>query len=140
MAGIGLPIYTQSWLRTFQDWSARLTEVLHFVTSHREYTQNETHTGETWINGQPILRKVVNFGALPNATTKVIPHGIQYHKIIKIAGYAISGTFTFPLPFASSTAANAIGAYVDKGDLVVFCGVDRTDFTESYFVIEYVKE
>lgn len=33
-------------------------------------------TGATWINGKPIYRKVVEFGYLPNAGSKSIPHGI----------------------------------------------------------------
>jgi hypothetical protein len=34
------------------------------------YSTSEVATGETWIDGKPIYRKIIDCGALPNATTK----------------------------------------------------------------------
>ena len=40
------------------------------------YSTAETWTGGYWIDGKKIYRKVVDCGALPNAATKNVPHGI----------------------------------------------------------------
>ena len=50
---------------------------MHAVTSNAvadslSYSTNEVKTGGKWIDGKPIYRKVVDFGALPNASEKTV--------------------------------------------------------------------
>ena len=44
------------------------------------YSTTETVVGE--YNGKPLYRKIVNFGALPNNTTKEVTHNIPNINII----------------------------------------------------------
>ena len=38
---------------------------------------SEVNTGFTWVDGSPIYKKTVNFGVLPNNTSKQVAHNIQ---------------------------------------------------------------
>ena len=49
-----------------------------------KYSTDEQIVGE-WIDGKPLYQKTVNFGALPNNTTKIVAHGIS--NIDKIISY-----------------------------------------------------
>ena len=40
------------------------------------YSTDETLTTERWIDGKPIYKKTVDFGALPNNTSKTVAHNI----------------------------------------------------------------
>ena len=44
----------------------------------------EVLTAERWIDGKPIYRKVIDFGALPDTTTKSVLHGIENTDYIQI--------------------------------------------------------
>lgn len=142
-AGIGLPIYKSSPMRTLQDWAARLSEIIRFVVYHKQNIESETLTGETWIRGQQIFRKVISVGPLPNNTSKSIPHGILYRNILKINGFGYSPTagITIPLNIPSPSAlANALETYVNGANIVIFTGADYSSYTESYVTLEYTKE
>jgi len=58
------------------------TKVTSLQTSVNNAKQNltfsttEKATGDKWIDGKPIYTKTMYFGALPNATTKTLAHGI----------------------------------------------------------------
>ena len=43
----------------------------------KEVYSTEEQVVGTWIDGKPIYRKVIDFGALPNSTLKQVPHGIS---------------------------------------------------------------
>ena len=40
------------------------------------FRTNETLTNQTWIDGKPIYRKVVDLGVMPNTAVGSIPHGV----------------------------------------------------------------
>lgn len=111
------------------------------------YSTTETRIG-TWIDGSPLYRKVVNFGALPNAAQKKVVHGISNLKYVVFA-YACSGrtnsgtpvTHTwFPINHARpDSAANSIGLWIEDTDITIQTGIDRTTSTETYVIIIYTK-
>lgn len=105
------------------------------------YSTTETICG-TWIDGKPIYRKVIDMGALPNATAKDVQHNISnIDNIVHIYGWAYrsSDNFRIPLPFTSpDVSANALlgvlGNYVR-----ITTGTDRSSFAVSYAILEYTK-
>ena len=101
------------------------------------YSTTETVVGE--YNGKPLYRKVVNFGALPNNTTKGILHGVSNLNIItNITGSAWdSSGLTIPLPAAGLTAPVII--YSDKTKIYITATNDRSSMTNSNVTIEYTK-
>jgi len=106
---------------------------------YSDYSATEKLTGEKWIDGKPLYRKVINIGAMPNASSKSVAHGASIDTCIHIYGFAVTGAVRVPLPFVSSssiTAAMAIN--LNSGNIDITAGTDRTAFT-GYVIIEYTK-
>jgi hypothetical protein len=106
------------------------------------YSTDEIVIG-TWL-GKPLYRKVYSAGTLPNATTKNIPSGLIPSDvfIVKMEGIAKVETRNvyIPLPFVTTTELNCISlTFQTDGNIRIQTGVDRTEFNESYVVLEYTK-
>jgi hypothetical protein len=119
---------------------------------------NEFVTGEQWfpnpVNadpslfsiGRPIYRTVINFGALPNTGSKSVAHNITCYtqtSFTRIYGCATKPTTAFsyiPLPFASPVLAENIKIEVDATNVVITTGSDRTAYTTSYVILEYLQQ
>lgn len=107
------------------------------------YSLTEQATGFTWVDGNTIYKKTIDFGALPNTSTKVVAHGItNLGWLIFLAGMGkreTDGTF-FPIPFASEQGtANAIGVTADSTNIGLATGFDRSNITQSYITLYYTK-
>ena len=106
------------------------------------YSTTETKTNKVWIDGKPIYRKVVDFGVLPNNTTKSVPHGITgYNSFVSISGFSrvADGSVYIPLPYASYTDNNrSVG--IQGADITITTDFDRTGYTKTYIILEYTKE
>ena len=110
-----------------------------YVDNSNSYSTDEKKTGEKWIDGKPIYRKVVDFGALPNATTKMVAHDVSnIGDITHIYGVAYSSDKkTIPLPYASGVP---IILYAYQDDVAVEISSNAyVDFTSSKITIEYTK-
>jgi len=95
----------------------------------------------TWIDGKPIYQKTIDFGGLPNNTTKTVNHGVDNLKrIIDIFGYCYSGTdgWTISLirpgfgAYDIAVAANSTVFYVQTVS-------DLSNYSECYVTIQYTK-
>lgn len=92
-----------------------------------------------------VYRKVINFGALPNAGTKSVPHTITVTPattFTRIYGAASDTTNLayIPIPYASPTLANNIEVSVSSTNITVTTGSNRSTYTTSYFVLEYLQQ
>jgi hypothetical protein len=82
---------------------------------------------------------------LPNAGAHPIPHGIVLDastRVTRIYGAATdpAALRLIPLPFATPTALNEnIELAVVGATVVVTTGINRTNFTDCYIVIEYIR-
>ena len=104
------------------------------------YASEEKLTGDTWVDGKPVYRKVFNHGGLPNATSKSIAHGIgSISSVVSLRGYATNGTNFFPLPYVQITANLCVAIYVSGANIGIDTGVDRTAYNAGYIIIEYTK-
>ena len=96
--------------------------------------------------GRQIFRTVINFGVLPNTTTKSYPHNIQITNsttFTRIYGTASNPlTFSYiPIPYASTTSvANNIQISVDSVNVNITTGANQSAYTTTYVILEYVKE
>lgn len=95
------------------------------------------------------FRMVVNFGALPNTTTKSVAHGIEEvsekFSVVRLYGASTAGTnpgtMSFiPLPYASPTLTDCIELYADATQVTVRTGADWSAYHTTYIVIEVLKE
>ena len=70
------------------------------------YSTTEVKTNKVWIDGKPIYRKVINFGALPNTDIKQVEHNISnIGQVTMITPVAFNGTTNYdmiPYSFGNS--------------------------------------
>ena len=111
-------------------------------SNKQHYSTSEQVIG-TWIDGKTLYRKVVNFGALPNATTTTVAHGISNLGVVTdIKGIATNSATgkRFPLPYSSTTLVdNNIDFSCNNTDITITTGVDRTGLDICYVILEYTK-
>jgi hypothetical protein len=91
-----------------------------------------------------VFRKVINFGALPNATTTSVAHGIVCTSLVtftRIYGCASDPTTSFiPLPYASCTnVAHNVELNADGTNVNITTGTNRSAYTTTYVILEYLK-
>lgn len=92
-------------------------------------SETEYDTGKLWIDGRPIFGVVVDFGALPNATEKRVASGVPIGATVLTLQYNIKDAFDAEVYHDDATQ-----------EVVVTTTVDRSLYTETYIVLEYIKE
>lgn len=100
------------------------------------FSTSGQQTGQFWVDGKPIYRKVIDFGALPLTTTKNVAHGLTgVAEIVSLSGIAIDDATTFAsaLPLPSEVTALTI----DTTNVSVTTASDLTAYDQAYVVVEY---
>jgi len=92
-----------------------------------------------------ILRKVVDFGALPNAGPKSVPHGIIFDANFTLIQLFASATdpinlIALPIPYASSNAPDGISLFMNSTNINIITQSNRSSYTRCFVVIEYLQE
>ena len=116
--------------------------VINTLNEERSYSTEEVNTGKKWIDGKPIYRKVVNYGALPNATSKAVAHNItNIDYVVSMQGVAsIPAGNKIPLPYVDTTTfSNGVQMYTTSNDVVLQTQANRSNYTNTYVTIEYTK-
>lgn len=104
-----------------------------------------TADASTAAQYRAVYRKVINFGALPNTAAKTVAHGItcsaktSFTRIYGVANDQVALSY-LPLPFASPTLANNISLEVDAANVTITTGSNRTAYTLTYVVLEYLQQ
>lgn len=109
-----------------------------------DYSLAERKIG-TWIDGKPLYRKTINFGALPNTTNKTVntylPSTIQIRRIDGIARKP-DNSVAFDLPKISSSSEGIIdiSVWVSYGYFLIEIKTnsDRSDYNAEV-TLEYTK-
>jgi len=119
-----------------------------------QYSTTELVTGQKWfIPGDPnqyrfTYRKVIDFGALPNAATKSVAHGITttnttiFTRIFATATDPAASTVNqaIPIPYVDpNTLANGIEINVDATNVNITTAANYTAYTTTYVVLEYIQ-
>lgn len=107
------------------------------------YSTSEVDTGAKWVDGSAIYKKTVNFGALPNNTTKAVAHGvtnlsyiIKYEALTKRTSDGIIQV----MPRANVTSiANQSTLEFSATNISVQSVVDLSSYNVTYVTIYYVK-
>ena len=113
------------------------------ITRNSTYSTEEQAVG-TWIDGKTIYRKVINFGALPNATKKEVQHNISnISNFTKIEGIAIRNdgtkfTQSLPLVYKNAEMFYNTSLAVDNTKIEIQTDGDRSIFN-GYVTLEYTK-
>jgi hypothetical protein len=90
-----------------------------------------------------VLRIVIDFGALPNTGTKSMPHNITINSattFTRIYGTASDTTNLeyIPLPYSSASGTSNIELFVDSTNVNIITASNRSTFTTTYIVLEYI--
>lgn len=110
------------------------------------YSTEETNTGKTWIDGQPIYRKVVvvELNTKPNSTYN-IPTGINGVNYVNIVGGVMEmGNYSFSIYYSNNEDIKYnIACYYNKSENAIVCnfGENRLNsvIKKITFIIEYTK-
>lgn len=105
------------------------------------YSTTEQSTGFTWIDGKTIYKKTVNFGALPNNTSKTVNHGISnLGAVINIEGIATDGSRYIMLPLVYRSTDTVYDTECSVTSTAINCNNsgDRSGYS-AYVTIYYTK-
>jgi hypothetical protein len=145
-----------------QDWGESrvfLVEQLREMTNGinaRElaiYVNDEELTGGQFVRGaasppqfRNIFRKVIDFGALPNATAKSIQHFITFSAntlVIKHHAWANdpASNLAIPIPYVNvANPADGVQLDVDGTNVTITTTSDYSNYTSTFVVLEYIQE
>lgn len=110
------------------------------------YSTNEVLTSERWTNGKPIYKKTIDFGALPNNTTKNVAHGITNADVMWLdrgsSMVYVTGTPTtaYGLEFGTNTDidVHAWSTDINNTSVRMHTYTNRTTFS-AYMTVKYTK-
>jgi hypothetical protein len=90
------------------------------------------------------FRFFMYFGALPNSTTKSVPHGLSttyMTSATRIYGASTNSTIPgfIPIPYASASNNN-IELYIDGTNINIATNSNWSAYTNTYVVFEYLKQ
>ena len=104
------------------------------------YSTTEHVTGEQWLSGETVYRKVINFGALPNTATKNVAHGITgLDTVISLEGVARNTIIGNYLPLSYPTGTARVELLIQGSDIRVVTDSNFSDWTETYVIMKYTK-
>ena len=103
-------------------------------------------SGISTVAYRDVFRVVVDFGALPNAGVKTVPHniainaGITFTHIYGAASDPVGFNY-IPIPYSSNAAATAqVQIDVDATNVIIDTGtINRSNFTLTLIVLEFMK-
>ena len=129
-------------------WPGYMHERVHFmggVSGFGGYSTDETPTGEAWIDGSPIYRKVLEFTSITNGGNNdvAINAGGVIGTIIRFwgLGYNTAGAYAWNIPHYDSSSsygilAEAVGLTGDSPKIRIKPGSGR-DLGTAVVVVEY---
>ena len=94
------------------------------------------------IDGQQVYLKKIEFGALPDTTTKSVAHGITgLDQVIQVWGWAEhSNGSRFSIPHADATSsADCIECRGNATNLQVQTGADQSNLSANFYML-YTKD
>jgi hypothetical protein len=99
--------------------------------------------GNTNLEYRDVIRKVIDFGALPNAGAKSVAHGINVantnFSVTRVYAAATQpGNSWIPIPFASPTLNLNISLELTATNITITTGINRTAYTRCFVIVEYI--
>lgn len=149
---VNSPEFKELLVRLYQSVSdiqrtVNLKESGYKLTTEFNTGKNLFNVNNDFNNLRPIYNVEVDFGALPNAATKSVAHGIANidanFKLVSIFAGATKPTMPFsyiPVTYASASAtANNIEINMDATNVNITTAIDYSAYTTTYVTIEFVR-
>lgn len=115
------------------------------IYNTQEIVNSQTFFSITATNSpRSVTRKVINFGALPNAGTTNVAHGITTNANViftRIIGCATdpAAQIYLPLPFSSPVGNQNILVSVNNTNVTITTAINYAAYNICYIVLEYIK-
>ena len=91
-------------------------------------------------NHKTVYTKLVDFGALPNATSKNVAHGLGTDATpISFEVFTSNGSVFQQFPFMSTSGTNVGKAHLTAYSVVITTHSDLTAYTDTKVLIKYIK-
>lgn len=115
------------------------------------FLDEELLTGQQWFPGttnnqafRSVFRTVIDFGALPNTSTKSVAHQVTIDANFSLTNLYLAATDPigltgFSLQNFANSGADIVLSYTST-DVVVTTGSDYSNYTTSFVVMEYIQE
>lgn len=132
-------VANDQYLANFCAGLADGTNIGNGVIQAFNFSSEETIAGK-WVDGKTIYKKTVNFGNLPNNSTKRVAHGIaKLDRIIKVEQSVTNAPWDEKgAVFLSSTSVAPFNFYLSNTEVVVVTKDNRSQAT-AYFTLYYTK-
>lgn len=108
------------------------------------YSLTEVNTGFTWVDGKVIYKKTIDFGALPNNTTKSVNHGITgLDNVIDTQVWArrTSDSERRILPYLNTTTISNqyAPANISNTQVSIISGANLSSYDVCFYTLYYTK-
>lgn len=117
------------------------------VISGKQFIPSSTMSVNTSPNQyRTVFRKVINFGPLPSAGNKAVPHGLMINSNFSLVSLWAAATDPISLlslqaGFAAVPTGNNIQLFLDSVNVNISNeGISRSNYTICYVTIEYMQE
>jgi hypothetical protein len=152
-----VPVY-DSIPEEWEEGRAILVEYLKKITNSLNtkeigfFLNEQLISGKQFIPGtannqlfRTVFRTVINFGALPNNTTKSVAHGVTVNASFSLIDMYLSATDPvgltgFSLQYWDNTGSSPITLNYTSTDVVVKTTANYSNFTTTYVVLEFIQE
>lgn len=123
--------------------SNAVAESFSYVVGEEIKTGGKFFDGTNW---KDVYKKVIEFGVLPNNSTKTVAHNLSNVIFLRVYGIAyasnIPGTYYYPLPYSTCSSAGVarnIEIAADGTNVEILTGADRSSLDTTYVTLEYIK-
>ncbi len=150
----------------FEEYDVKLRQYLNNISTAVNTKDSGLYTDEEVVTGQQFLpifgtntsssltyrnvfRKVIDFGALPNTSTKTVAHGItttEDYSIVKFYATATDPAAStiqaaIPIPYVNvTTPADGVQLDMDATNVsITTTTANFTAFTRCFVIVEYIK-
>ena len=101
------------------------------------YSTEEREIG-VWTDGKPLYEKTVNFGAIPNNTSKSVAHNISnLDKVVSFDGVMFSSDSFETVPSGENSNFRLL---VNDTNVRITTSANWNDWSDSYITIRYTKK
>lgn len=146
-SGFTLPNDQDEWRDILMDRELQTESVVN-GKQNGTFTTVEYPTGQQWFSTanprdtRGAFRKVIDFGALPNAALKQVAHGLTVDAdflVTRLEAFASDTTgFTYvPIPYAA--AAGLIELSMDNTNINITTTTNRTNYNSCYVIVEFLR-
>jgi len=118
-----------------------------FLTNHQFFINpslSATTSNSQTPDFRPVFRRTINFGALPNATSKSVAHTIDMTATVigtRLYGVASNpaNNSIIPIPYITNTSTEVVKLEVTNTKVVITTYDNKTAYTNCIVVFEYIK-